>query len=99
MRSASPAHGQTAGRHDQPQDSRAGLPAAEHHGDRGGDIDPEIARAALAGVKPRPDGSPDVQAWLELVTKKQGIPLEVYRNDVVWPVGGAEEAGRATRSK
>ena len=49
------------------------------------DLDAEIARAALAGVKPKPDGSPDVEAWLELVTKKQGIPLEIYRNDVVWP--------------
>ena len=35
--------------------------------------------------KPKPDGSPDVEAWLELVTKKQGIPLDVYQNDVVWP--------------
>ena len=49
------------------------------------DIDEEIARAALAGVKPKADGSPDVEAWLELITKKQGIPLDVYRNDVVWP--------------
>ena len=49
------------------------------------DVNAEIARAALAGVKPKADGSPDVHAWLELVTKKQGIPLEVYRSDVVWP--------------
>jgi parvulin-like peptidyl-prolyl isomerase len=49
------------------------------------DLDAEIARAAMAGVKPKPDGSPDVQAWLELVTKKQGIPLDAYRNDVIWP--------------
>jgi parvulin-like peptidyl-prolyl isomerase len=48
------------------------------------DIDQEVARAALAGVKPRPDGSPDVQAWLDLITKKQGIPLDLYRNDVLW---------------
>jgi parvulin-like peptidyl-prolyl isomerase len=49
------------------------------------DMQAEIARAALAGVKPHADGSPDVEAWLELVTKKQNIPLEAYRNDVVWP--------------
>ena len=49
------------------------------------DIDQEIARAAATGVKSKPDGSPDVAAWLELVTKKQGVPLEVYRNDAVWP--------------
>jgi parvulin-like peptidyl-prolyl isomerase len=49
------------------------------------DVNAEIARAALAGIKPKADGSPDIQSWLELVTKKQGIPLEVYRSDVVWP--------------
>ena len=48
------------------------------------DIDREIAREAAEGVKPRPDGSPDVQAWLDLITKKQGIPLDLYRGDVVW---------------
>jgi len=49
------------------------------------DLNKEIARAALAGVKPKRDGSADVEAWLKLVTQKQGIPLEAYRNDVVWP--------------
>jgi parvulin-like peptidyl-prolyl isomerase len=49
------------------------------------DIDQEIARAALANVRTKPDGSPDVEAWLELVTKKQGVSLSVYRGDVVWP--------------
>jgi parvulin-like peptidyl-prolyl isomerase len=48
------------------------------------DLDQEVARQALAGVKPRPDGSPNVQAWLDLITKKQGIPLDLYRSDVVW---------------
>ncbi len=49
------------------------------------DINQEIARAALAGVKPKRDGSADVESWLKLVTQKQGIPLDAYRNDVVWP--------------
>jgi parvulin-like peptidyl-prolyl isomerase len=49
------------------------------------DMQAEIARAALAGVKPKPDGSPDIDAWLELVTVKQNIPLELYKHDVVWP--------------
>ena len=48
------------------------------------ELDQEIAREALVGVKPRPDGSPDVQAWLDLITKKQGVPLEFYRGDIVW---------------
>jgi len=49
------------------------------------DIDQEIVRAAAAGVKLKPDGSPDVDAWMRLVTEKQGVSLDVYRNDVVWP--------------
>jgi parvulin-like peptidyl-prolyl isomerase len=49
------------------------------------DMDAEIARSALANVKPKADGSPDVDAWLKLVTKKQGIPVEAYRNEIVWP--------------
>lgn len=49
------------------------------------DVDAEIARAALAGITPKPDGSPDVEAWLKLVKKNQGISLEVYRRDAVWP--------------
>lgn len=49
------------------------------------DLEAEIIRQATANVKPKRDGSPDVEAWLELITKKQSIPLDVYRNDVVWP--------------
>jgi len=50
-----------------------------------GDIDAEIARAASLSVRPKPDGSPDVESWLKLVTQQQGISLEVYRRDAVWP--------------
>lgn len=49
------------------------------------DVDQEIARAAKLSVKPRPDGSPDVDAWLKLVTQQQNVPLEIYRRDAVWP--------------
>lgn len=49
------------------------------------DMEAEIARAALAGVAPKPDGSPDVEAWLKLVRDKEGISLDIYRNDAVWP--------------
>ena len=49
------------------------------------EIDAEIARAASLMVKPLPDGSPDVKAWLKMVTKKQGVSVEVYRRDAVWP--------------
>ena len=49
------------------------------------DIDAEIVRAASVSVKPGPDGSPDVDAWLKLVTEKQGVSVDVYRRDSVWP--------------
>jgi parvulin-like peptidyl-prolyl isomerase len=49
------------------------------------DLDDEIARAASLMVRTLPDGSPDVKAWVELVTKRQGISAEVYRHDAVWP--------------
>jgi parvulin-like peptidyl-prolyl isomerase len=49
------------------------------------DLQAEIAQAALIGGKIKADGTPDVEAWLELVTKKQNIPLETYKQDVVWP--------------
>jgi parvulin-like peptidyl-prolyl isomerase len=40
------------------------------------DMDAEIARAALANVKPKSDGSPDVQAWLDLIKNKQNMTIE-----------------------
>ena len=48
------------------------------------EIDREIERMAMDGVKTKSDGSPDVKAWLELIAK-QGVSLEVYRHDAVWP--------------
>ncbi|MCE5269482.1 MAG: peptidyl-prolyl cis-trans isomerase [Planctomycetaceae bacterium] len=55
------------------------------------EIDAEIAEAAATGFKPKADGTPDVQGWLELVTKKQHIPLEAYRHDVVWPIAALKK--------
>lgn len=49
------------------------------------DLDREIARAASLSVEPKEDGTPDVEAWLKLVTEQQGISVEVYRHDAVWP--------------
>jgi hypothetical protein len=49
------------------------------------DLDKEIARVASTMVPARPDGSPDVDAWMKLVTEQQGISAEVYRRDSVWP--------------
>ena len=49
------------------------------------EIEQEIVRAASVSVKPKPDGSPDVEAWLKLATEKQGVSEDVYRRDSVWP--------------
>ena len=49
------------------------------------DIDSEIARAALAMGQKTADGRPDTQAWIEMVTKEQGLPYEIYFRDSVWP--------------
>jgi parvulin-like peptidyl-prolyl isomerase len=49
------------------------------------DVRHEIENEAMINVKPKDDGSPDVAAWLELVTKRRGIPEDVYRNHIVWP--------------
>jgi len=49
------------------------------------DVDAEIARAAdMMGFK-KPDGSPDVAAWFERVTREEKIPLRHYLEDVVQP--------------
>jgi len=49
------------------------------------DMDLEIAVAAAAAVELKEDGSPDVETWLKLVTEQQGVSVEVYRRDAVWP--------------
>jgi parvulin-like peptidyl-prolyl isomerase len=49
------------------------------------DLDAEVARAATSMGFQRKDGSPDVEAWLERVTREEKIPLRHYMEDVVWP--------------
>lgn len=49
------------------------------------DLDAEVARAATSMGFKRPDGSPDVEGWLERVTREEKIPLRHYMEDVVWP--------------
>lgn len=49
------------------------------------EVDAEIARAAAEMVESKPDGSPNVEKWIELITREQGVSLEVYRRDAVWP--------------
>ncbi|MEE8452947.1 MAG: peptidylprolyl isomerase [Thermoguttaceae bacterium] len=49
------------------------------------DLNEEIARAASISVDLRPDETPDIKAWLTLVTENQGVSVDVYRHDSVWP--------------
>ena len=49
------------------------------------DIDAEIARAADAMGFHAPDGSPDVSAWLERVTREEKLPMRHSIEDIVQP--------------
>lgn len=52
------------------------------------DMQAEIARAAVNMGKTTKNDEPDVQAWLKDVVENQKIPLDQYRDDVVWPSVG-----------
>jgi parvulin-like peptidyl-prolyl isomerase len=49
------------------------------------EVDAEIARAALAMGKTNTRGEPDIEGWLEFVTKGENITREIYVRDEVWP--------------
>ena len=49
------------------------------------DIDAEIARAAETYGHEKPDGSPDIDRWLKRVTQQDGVTVELYVRDAVWP--------------
>jgi parvulin-like peptidyl-prolyl isomerase len=49
------------------------------------DLDEEIVRAASTLLPPKKDGTPDVETWIKRNTEQQGISVELYRRDSVWP--------------
>jgi len=49
------------------------------------EIDAEIARAAVANEIMLPNGQPDVQKWLKMVTQQSGVTVDAYIRDAVWP--------------
>ncbi len=51
----------------------------------GSDIDTEVARAAETYGYVTPDEKPDVQRWLKEVTENEGLAVETYIRDAVWP--------------
>jgi parvulin-like peptidyl-prolyl isomerase len=58
------------------------------------DMQAEIARAAVNMGKTKKNDEPDVDAWLKDVVENQKMPLDLYRDDVVWPnVGLRKLAG------
>ena len=59
------------------------------------ELDAEVARVASLMVRPLPDGSPDVNAFLKAVVEKQGMTVDVYRRDAVWPTVALRKLTRA----
>lgn len=49
------------------------------------EINAEIARAAKTMGKVKPSGKPDIQGWLAVMTKQQGVGVDLYIRDAVWP--------------
>jgi parvulin-like peptidyl-prolyl isomerase len=49
------------------------------------DLQTEIGRAAVAMGKTKPSGEPDIEAWLQQVTKGENITRDLYVRDEVWP--------------
>ena len=49
------------------------------------EIDAEIVHAASQTGRLLPNGSPDVTGWLATVCKQQGVSIETYRREAVWP--------------
>jgi len=49
------------------------------------DLQDEVARAAVSRGYETVDGKADVNAWLNDVTKQDGVTVSIYVKDAVWP--------------
>ena len=49
------------------------------------DLQVEVARAAISVGKVTKKGDADIEGWLALVTKEQGVSTDLYIRDAVWP--------------
>jgi parvulin-like peptidyl-prolyl isomerase len=49
------------------------------------DLNQEVERSASLAVKPKDDGSTDVEGFKELIAKEQRVKFEVYVRDAIWP--------------
>jgi parvulin-like peptidyl-prolyl isomerase len=48
-------------------------------------LDAEIAHAAMMAGKLTKHGKPDTEGWLKMIVEQQGVPLDKYMRDSVWP--------------
>lgn len=58
---------------------------AEHKQVAQPDLDAEIARAADSLGYIHPDGRPNVDAWVKSVLDEEGVTIDLYIRDAVWP--------------
>lgn len=49
------------------------------------DLDAEIARAADSLGYIHPDGRPNVDAWVKSILEEEGVTIDLYIRDAVWP--------------
>jgi parvulin-like peptidyl-prolyl isomerase len=49
------------------------------------DLDAEVARAAEAYGFMNPKNQPDIARWLQEMTEREGMSVETYMRDAVWP--------------
>lgn len=49
------------------------------------DMNAEISHVASVNMKPKADGTPDVEGWLQFVTQRQNVTADDYRSDIIWP--------------
>jgi len=49
------------------------------------DIENDIRETASRFMRPRPDGSPNVEEWLNLQLRESGVSLETYKRNTVLP--------------
>jgi parvulin-like peptidyl-prolyl isomerase len=49
------------------------------------DLNDEVARAAESYGYVLKDNKPNIKAWLKEVTEREGISVEIYLDDAVWP--------------
>jgi len=55
------------------------------------EIEAEVTYMAGLMAPPKPDGSPDVEGWLETVEQRTGMSPELYREQVAWPAAALKK--------